>query len=124
MTTDTANTQKFLVNIQDGTNNLERATTAFIIATASSNTNETAIFITSDAAQLATIGGADGLVSEGMEPLADLIKQYQSNGGKIWLCKICAKIKGITEDDLLEGAAIVGAPKCMEYLTTGGKVLF
>jgi predicted peroxiredoxin len=115
--------QKFLVNCQDGVRDLERATISFILAVTASKTSEAAVFITSDAAQLCLKNGADGLAFPGLEPLENLIRQFLDNGGKIWLCTICAKVKGITEGDLREGVEIAGAPKTMEYLQTGGMLL-
>ncbi|MBT7581993.1 MAG: hypothetical protein HN572_03455, partial [Kordiimonadaceae bacterium] len=102
-------TEKYLVNCLEGANNVERATISFILATTASKTCETAIFLMADASRLCTKGGADGLVHEGYEPISDLIKQFAANGGKIWLCPICAKSKGIIEEDLLENAEIAGA---------------
>ncbi|MGD8710070.1 MAG: hypothetical protein PVF40_06755, partial [Ectothiorhodospiraceae bacterium] len=78
--------QKYLVNCQYGTDNLERATVAFILATTASKTCETAVFLTSNATDLCVRAGLDGLVAEGYEPIGDLVAQYQANGGKIWVC--------------------------------------
>ncbi len=114
---------KFLVNCQDGVNNIERATISFILATTSSKTCETAVFITADASMLCVKGGMDGLQAEGHEPLKDLVAQYQNNGGKIWICPACVKAKGINENDLIDGVEIAGAPKTMEFLATGGHLL-
>lgn len=114
---------KYLVNCQEGVNHVERATISFVLAASASKTAETAVFLTSDAAQLCTRGGTEGLQAEGMEPLEDLISQFLGNGGKMWLCPICAKVRGITEDDLREGAEIAGAPKVMAYLSSGGHLL-
>jgi predicted peroxiredoxin len=58
-------------------------------------------------AQLCVIGGADKLVAESLEPIADLIKQFVQNDGKIWLCPVCAKVKGITNDDLAVGPVVL-----------------
>ncbi len=63
------------------------------------------------------------MVYEGMEPLSDLIDQFLGNGGKIWLCPICAKVKNIGEEDLMAGVEIAGAPKTMAFLESGGKLL-
>lgn len=115
--------EKYLLNCQEGANHVERATISFVLATTASKTAETVVFITSDAAQLCTRGGADGLHAEGMEPLADLINQFLGNGGKMWLCPICAKVKGITDDDLREGVEIAGAPKTMAFLASGARLL-
>lgn len=121
--TETKTNHKYLINCQEGANHIERATISFILAVTASKTNEAAVFITSDAAQLCVKGGADGLVSEGLEPISDLIKQFVINGGKIWLCPVCAKVKGITEDDLIAGVEIAGAPKTIAFLASGAQVL-
>ena len=123
MNNSTAQETKYLVNCQEGANNIERATISFILAVTASKTHEAAVFITVDATGLCVKGGADGLIKEGYEPLADLIAQFVSNGGKIWLCPVCAKTRGITAADLIEGVEIAGAPRTMEFLATGGKVL-
>lgn len=122
-TQQTHNAPKYLVNCQDGTNNLERATIAFILATTASKTHETAMFITADAADLFVKGTMDGLAAEGHEPIANLVAQYQGNNGKIWICPVCLKTKGITEQDLVDGVEVAGAPRTMEYLATGGLML-
>ncbi|WP_428356884.1 DsrE family protein [Methyloprofundus sp.] len=119
----TTTTEKYLINCQEGANHMERATISFILAVTASKTSEAAVFITSDASQLCLKGGADGLTSEGLEPIADLIQQFVQNGGKIWLCPVCAKVKGITQDDLITGVEIAGAPKTMAFLASGAKVL-
>ena len=115
--------QKYLINIQEGANHLERATISLILAVSASKEHEAAMFVTSDASDLCVKGGSDNLVAKGLEPISDLMGQFVTNGGKIWLCKICAKVKGITEEDLIEGVSIVGAPTSMAFLASGGKVL-
>jgi len=114
---------KYLVNCQEGANNIERASVSFVLAVTASKTNETAVFITSDATYLLVKGKTDGLVAQGMEPIANLIQQYLDNGGKIWVCPVCVISKGLSSDDLIEGVEIAGAPKTMEYLATGGILL-
>ena len=115
--------QKYLINAQDGLNNLERATISYILAVSSSKTCETVMFVSAEASTLCLKGGAEGLVSEGLEPIANLQAAYLENGGKIWLCRACAVSKGITEDDLIDGVEIAGAPDSMAFLASGGKLL-
>lgn len=115
--------QKILINCRDGIHDVERATVSFILAVTASKTSETAVFATSDAAGLCVKGGVDGLVAEGYEPLADLVGDFIGNGGKIWLCPACAKAKGITEADLIEGVEIAGAPKTMAFIASGAQLL-
>lgn len=116
-------TNKYLINAQHGKEDLEKASISFVLAATASKEHEAVVFITAQATYLCTNGGADGLVYDGMEPIKDLMDQFVGNGGKIWVCPICAKLKGITQDNLIEGAEIAGAPKSMAFLASGGKVL-
>ncbi len=115
--------EKYLVNCQDGRNNLERATISLILAVTASKTAETAVFVSAEAAQLCVKGAVDGLVAKGYEPIADLLNQFQQNGGTLWLCPACAKAKGITSEDLISNAEIAGAPRTMAFLQSGAKLL-
>lgn len=116
--------QKFLINCTNGKDNIERATVSFVMAlSAATNNAETAVFATSDAAQLCIKGGADNLVAPGYEPIDGLIEEFIENEGVIWLCPVCAKAKGITEDDLRPGVKLAGVPHIMDYTASGAQVL-
>jgi len=114
---------KFLINCKDGKNSIEHATISFVLAATASKEHETAVFLTADASYWAVKNAAEGHVHDGMEPIANLIAQFTGNGGKLWVCPICAKIKGITESDLIAGAEIAGAPKTMAFVANGGHLL-
>lgn len=114
---------KYLINCTHGRDDVERATIAFVLAVTASKSAEAAVFVTSDAAEICVRGGAEGLVAEGYEPLADLLDAYLSNGGRLWLCPACARAKGITPDDLIDGAEIAGAPRTMAFLAGGARLL-
>lgn len=116
--------QKYLINCNDGANNVERATISFILAVTASKTSETAVFVTSDAARAVCVkGGSEKLVADGYEPLADLVDDFVDNGGMIWLCPACAKAKGISESDLRSGVEIAGAPRTMAFMSEGAQVM-
>jgi uncharacterized protein len=120
----TNNRQKFLINCTNGADNIERATVSFIMAlSAATNNAETAVFATSDAAKLCVKGGADDLLAPGYEPLAGLVEEFVDNGGVIWLCPVCAKAKGITEEDLIPGVELAGVPRTMDFMASGAQVL-
>lgn len=114
---------KYLINCQEGFNNIERATIAFILAVTASKQAEAAVFITSDASALCVQGAVEGVAAEGYEPLAALMAAFIENGGKIWLCPACAKAKGIAQSDLMAGVEIAGAPRTMAFLQSGAEVL-
>jgi len=117
------NMQKYLINCQEGANNVEWATISFILAVTSSKTNETAVFMTSDATMLCVKGNVEGMVADGYEPLNNLMTTFVENGGKIWLCPACAKAKGLSKSDLMSGVEIAGAPKTMAFLASGAQLL-
>jgi len=118
------NRQKFLINCSNGADNVERATVSFVMAlSAATNNAETAVFATSDAANLCVKGGTDNLVAPGYEPLSGLVEEFIDNGGTIWLCPVCAKAKGITAEDLIPGVELAGVPRTMEFMASGAQVL-
>ena len=55
--------------------------------------------------------------------MKELIDEFAQKGGLIWVCKVCAAAMGITQDDLVEGAEIGGAPNAMDFIESGGRVL-
>jgi cysteine desulfurase len=81
------------------------------------------IFLTNDAINLAVKGKSDGLHAEGYAPVKDLIGGFVEKGGVIWVCKACADAKGLTQDDLIDGAELGGAGHTMAFLDAGGQVL-
>lgn len=115
--------EKYLINCAYGTDDPEKATIAFILAVTSSKTNETAVFAASDASELLLKNDRPQIQVDGYESLNGLIDAYIENGGTIWLCPACARAKGITDNDLIDGVEIAGAPKTMAFLAAGGKTL-
>jgi len=116
--------EKILVNATYGTDDLERATVPWIAASASAaSENETVIFLTAQSVHLATKGGAKDAQAEGYPPIADLVSSLVDNGGKIWVCPACAGANGITQEDLIEGAALVGVAGTVGFLTDGARTL-
>ena len=82
---------------------------------------EAIVLLTCDGVWLATKGYAAGVHRAGLEPLEEVMRAFVANGGRIWACGACTKPRGITEDDLVPGAAIVGAAKIIEEIASGAK---
>jgi predicted peroxiredoxin len=115
---------KFLINCQHGNDDLEKATVAFIVAgTAAAMDGETAMFLTGESVRLATTGGADGLQAESYPAITELLESYNENAGQLWVCPACANARGITADDLVDGAEIAGAARTIGFVSDGAKVL-
>lgn len=113
----------FLINNSHGTDDLEKASVAFVVGNAAAGRGEARVFLTTGGLKLALKDGAAGLQADGYAPLAELIDGFRAKGGVIWVCKACADAKGVTQDDLIEGAEIAGAGHTMGFLEAGGQLL-
>ncbi len=117
-------TDKFLINCQHGSDDLEKATVAMIVAgAASAMDGETAVFMTGESVRLATKGGVDGLAVEKYPPLTELLEAYAENGGRLWVCPACAGARGIGAEDLIANAEIAGAARTIGFINDGAKVI-
>ena len=113
-----------LINNAFGSDNPEKASVAFIVGGASAaRDGETALFLTSEAINLARKNGTDGLQAEGYKPMSDLVQAYLDNGGILWVCKACADAKGLGVDDVIAGAEIAGAGHTLSFVDNGAQVL-
>lgn len=111
---------QILVYGSHGKDDAERAALTFIVGNTSVvSDNETVVFLTADGVRLATNGYADEVNEEGFPPVKELIGEYLAGGGTLIACSACCKPRGITEDDLIEGAEMAGAARLVEYLASG-----
>lgn len=115
---------KLLINCTHGREDAERATLAFIVGNvAASADQEAVVLLTIEGVRNATRGYADDICKEGFQPLREVMQSFVTHGGQIWVCGACAKPRGITEADLVEGAKIVSAANAVEYLVSGAASL-
>jgi len=115
---------KILANCTHGKEDAERATLPFIVGNVAATADQEAVvLLTVEGAWLATKGYADGIQKEGFQPLQEVIQSFVANGGQIWACGACTKPRGITADDLIDGAKIVTAANVVEYLASGAATL-
>lgn len=103
-----------------GEDDPERATIPFIAASTAAVSGQQAVVVcTIDAVWLGTEGVADRVESPGQPALGDLLRSLLDSGGEIWLCSACTTPRGITAEDTIEGATIVGAAQIVESLASG-----
>ena len=115
---------KIMANCTHGKEDPERATLPFIVGNVAVTADQEAVvLLTVEGAWLATKGYAEGIQKEGFQPLKEVIASFVANGGQVWACGACTKPRGITEDDLIEGARIVTAANVVEYLASGASTL-
>ena len=100
----------------------ERAIVPFIAAATAAVSGQRAVVVcTAEAVRIGTTGYAEGVEADGLPPLVDLVRQLVDGGGEIWLCSACTTRRGITGDDTIEGATIVGAARIVEALAGDAK---
>ena len=111
---------RMLFHCKHGADDPERAIVPFIAANvAAASGQESVVLLTIDGAWLCRRGYADGVGAEGFPALAQLMRDFVEAGGEIWGCSACTNPRGITEDQLVPGARIVGAAAIVEAVAGG-----
>lgn len=118
------NDGKLIFNCTWGREDPERATLPFVAANIAATAGQEAIVLcTIEAVRLGTKGGSEGIEAAGLPKLCDLMSQFIANKGRVWLCGACTKPRGITEDQLADGAIIIGAAKVVEEVVAGARTV-
>ena len=108
------------VSLTYAKNDTDKATVAFVIANAAvGSEQETLVFLSTEGVRLAVRGYADDIHEEGFMALKELMANYVEAGGSIYVCSPCFKKRGLDENNLVDGAKIVGGAKLIEYLSDG-----
>ena len=116
--------ERLIFNCTHGKEDPERATLPFVAANIAATAGQDAVVLcTIEAVWLGTAGGTDGIAHPGLPVLSDLYQEFVENGGEVWLCGACTKPRGIGEESLAKGAAIVGAAKVVEEVAAGARTV-
>ena len=111
---------KFVVSLTFAKDNADKATVAFVVANAAVGSGqETVVFLTIEGVRLAIAGHADDVHEEGFAPLKDLMANFVTGGGAIYVCSPCFKRRKLDEAKLVPGAKIVGGAKLVEFMAGG-----
>lgn len=111
---------KFCISLTCSSDNTDKATVAFVVANAAlASEKDTLVFLSIEGVRLSQVGFADPIHEDGFAPLAQLIKTFTDEGGKVWVCSPCFKKRGLDEGQLIAGATIVGGAKLVEFLSDG-----
>jgi len=113
-----------VVKVTAGKDDAERCNQALTVAaTAVASGVPVSLWLTGEAAWLGLPGRADEISLPHASPAADLLATVRG-GGTVTVCTQCAARRGITEDDLIDGIRIAGAPTFIsEVLADGAKPL-
>jgi uncharacterized protein len=109
---------KFVVSCTAAKDNTDKATVAFVVANAALGSDkETVVFLSTEGVNLAAKGYADDIHEEGFAPLKDLMANFAKGGGKIYTCAPCFKKRGLDENNIVDGAMVVGGAKLVEFMS-------
>ncbi len=113
-----------VINLTRSVDDPDRSSVAMVVAGASvASAQTTTVFLSSEGTRLAQRGVAEDLHEEGFAPMSELVATYVAAGGTFLVCSPCAKKRGIGEDDLIEGASIVGGATLVALLADGAASL-
>lgn len=115
---------RIMIHNTRGLENAEPASLSFVVGnTALAAGQEATVLLTLDGVGVAVKDKTDGRQAEGFPPLGELMQSFVANGGQIWVCGACAKPRHIGQDDLMDGAQIVGAAAAVEAMVNGAKTM-
>ncbi|CAN5817303.1 hypothetical protein BH20ACT6_BH20ACT6_19100 [soil metagenome] len=113
-----------VINLTRSVDDPDRSSVAMVVAGASVASDQTTtVFLSSEGTRLAQRGVADDLHEDGFAPMSELVATYVAAGGTFLVCSPCAKKRGIGEQDLIEGASIVGGATLVALLADGASSL-
>jgi predicted peroxiredoxin len=116
--------QKIVILITRGFDD-ERSSVAWSIANASIASDlEVTVFLAAAGVDWVRKGAADAARLNPLDPsMSEMIGNVMSNGGRVLVCPPCAKVRGYSEDDLVEGVTVAGAPAMLEVVKQGAATL-
>ena len=111
---------KFCVSLTCAKDDTDKATVAFVIANAAlGSEKETMVFLSTEGVRVSEKGYADDVHEDGFMPLKELMDIFSGGGGSIYVCAPCFKKRGLDENNLVDGALMVGGAKLVEFLSDG-----
>lgn len=82
------------------------------------------VFLTSSGVDWVRKGAADHAHLNPFDPsMKDMIDKLMSNGGQVLVCPPCAKVRGLTEADFLDGVVVTGSGAMHELIKQGAATL-
>ena len=103
----------------------ERSSVAWSIANAGIASDlDVTVFLAASGVDWVRKGAADVAHLNPVDPpLKELIGNLISNGGTVLVCPPCAKVRGYSEENLIDGVTVAGAPAMLEVVKQGAATL-
>jgi predicted peroxiredoxin len=108
------------ISLTTGLEDAEKVTVALLVAVgAAESGRDTLIFLTKEAARLATAGVAVGTACAECPSIPDLMARYEAAGGTFLVCPICFNSKGLDAATLVPNATVGGTVQLWEWIGDG-----
>ncbi len=103
----------------------EKSSVAWSIANGGISTGlDVTVFLTSSAVDWVRKGAADAAHLNPFDPtMGDMVRNLMSRGGAVLVCPPCAKVRGYTQEDFLDGVIITGSGAIHELIRDGAATL-
>lgn len=116
---------KAAISLTTGLEDPEKVTVAMLVAVgAAEQGRETLMFLTKEAVRLVLPGHAVGVACEGCPGLADLMKRFESAGGRFLVCPLCFNAKQLDADAIATNASLGGTVQLWEWVGEDAAVTF
>ncbi|RKS06062.1 putative peroxiredoxin [Nocardiopsis sp. Huas11] len=112
--------RSLVIKVTSGENDPERCNQAFTVAAAALASGvDVSLWLTGESAWFAVPGRAEQFALPHAAPLSDLLDAVLA-AGRVTVCTQCAARRDLTQDDLIEGVRIAGAPSFVEEAVAEG----
>ena len=120
----TTQNDNYLFTVTSFTNeDADRVATPLVLAnSALANGKDVLIWLTMEGVKLAKKGSAETLTPISFSPVSELLDTYIENGGRIGICPPCAKTHGLSDENIIDNAELMGAVAMLDE--TSGRQTF
>jgi predicted peroxiredoxin len=103
----------------------ERSSVAWSIANAAvASDMDVTMFLVASGVDWIRKGAADLAQLNPLDPtIGEMMNTFLENGGRILACPPCAKMRGYSEDSVINGARLAGAPVMLEEVQSGANTM-
>jgi predicted peroxiredoxin len=108
------------ISLTTGLEDPEKVTVALLVAVGAAEAGrDTLMFLTKEAARLATEGVALGVACEGCPPIPELMQRFEAAAGELLTCPICFNARKLDEATLVSNARLGGTVQLWEWIGDG-----
>jgi predicted peroxiredoxin len=116
--------QKLVIVVTSGFSD-ERSSVAWSVANGGVNSGlDVTMFLVSSGVDWVRKGAAEDARPNPLDPpMRDMIEHVLANGCRILVCPPCARVRGYSEDDLIDDVEVVGSGAMHELIKEGAVTL-